>query len=211
VTVASINTPFHLPCRGLDFWNFSEVYRYAIFSFDSYFHFPSICLEPRPSIPTVMHPGRSATRSNLLDWSRGCQIGCWTDQSEQPNPRRELYFDTGYAWNLTPIGYRPPHYIYIYMKGHGLSRVISISSTHLSSLLFISKPKLFQPYLLFFLRLYGIRGRSEWPADLRVTLAPFLRRGPSQARGSRFSPSPWSTGLTSPYNRSDRSTQRGYW
>ena len=35
----------------------------------------------------------------------------------------------------------------------------------------LSNPRLFQPYITFFLRFYGVWRCLEWPADLRATLA----------------------------------------
>jgi hypothetical protein len=43
---------------------------------------------------------------------------------------------------------------------------------HIYPLLFISQTLIFSnPHILFFARLYGVQGRSRWPADPRATLA----------------------------------------
>ena len=62
---------------------------------------------------------------------------------------------------------------------------------------------------MFFAHLYGVRWRSEWPADLRATLAPLAPTElPPELVVLGFFPSPWSTGLTGRYNWSDRSVRR---
>ena len=91
---------------------------------------------------------------------RSDRFGDRSDRSETPNPSQELYFNTRFVRILTPNKYRPSHPIYSYLTFYP------------QTLLFIVKPYLFQPHLLFFACLYGVRECSEWPADLRTTLDP---------------------------------------
>ena len=147
--------------------------------------------------------GRPAPRSDRSDRSRDR-----SDRSETHNPSQELYFDTGFDRVPTPNEYIPPHPIY--MKGYGRLRVIPIDS-HIYPLSFTSKPQLFQTHLLFFLRFYGVRGCSKWPADLRATLAPLAPMGSLPSLWFQIFAVSKSTDLTGPHDRFDRSAKRSCW
>ena len=126
-----------------------------------------------------MPPRRSACRSDLS--VRPVQGR--SDQSEMPNPSQESYFDIGFVRVSNPNGYRPPHPIYMKRPQLIKGNPNRFNNSYLT-FPFILKPQLFQPHLLFFAHLYGVRWRSEWPANLRATLDAQAPTGSLQS--SRF-------------------------